>query len=526
MKTSVTLNGDAIPYSAAYHALHSESRAARKEELKDFELIIPYLDRLKANNPGSVIGYTRDADLTLRDLHVFPEFVNESLNFVRPVISLDAAHLKGKYKGTLFIATVLTANNEVYPLGFLISSGNEDLATWTKMLTLLKEACPLIASTDAWHAEERESYFHSDHHSEFLRFVFISDRDKGLKAALKAIFPRNLETSCAKHIDANVAQKYGQKCARLVCPIAKTFSTRRENYLLEQIRIIKPDAVSYLLEDLKDVVWRGTSWLDERKPLPARYGIVTSNTSESVKSMFMDARNVGWLRAVDTIIDIMSTRISKLRSKYQGKDDNDIVPRVAQVVKKRWDESAGFDIVELEVGSDQFKVVNTAQHTNSQADTEDAMDEDDTNHSIPNIPLVNGQRSTHILKPDNGWCTCGVWQEFHYPCHHACAYFRKWLEKDLTHVFQSEVDEVYSYHALKELFKRNIVPVVLDSVAYDGQTKPPVVTQRMSGRPKVKRIRRRSELLNAENSPVSCSICGQRGHNRRTCKKEKEMLSL
>jgi hypothetical protein len=100
------------------------------------------------------------------------------------------------------------------------------------------------------------------------------------------------------------------------------------------------------------------------------------------------------------------------------------------------------------------------------------------------------------------------------------------LEKDLTHVFQSEVDEVYSYHALKELFKRNIVPVVLDSVAYDGQTKPPVVTQRMSGRPKVKRIRRRSELLNAENSPVSCSICGQRGHNRRTCKKEKEMLSL
>jgi hypothetical protein len=49
----------------------------------------------------------------------------------------------------------------------------------------------------------------------------------------------------------------------------------------------------YLLEDLKDVVWRGASLLlDERKPLTARYGIVTLNMSESVNGMFTDAQNV------------------------------------------------------------------------------------------------------------------------------------------------------------------------------------------------------------------------------------------
>ena len=53
-------------------------------------------------------------------------------------------------------------------------------------------------------------------------------------------------------------------------------------------------------------------WLDGGKPLTARYGIVTSDNNESANSMVMDAQNVGWLRAVDTILDIMSTRISKL----------------------------------------------------------------------------------------------------------------------------------------------------------------------------------------------------------------------
>jgi hypothetical protein len=59
MKTSFTLNGNTIPYSTAYHALHSESQAARTEVFKDFQLIIPYLDRLTANNPGLVIDYTK-----------------------------------------------------------------------------------------------------------------------------------------------------------------------------------------------------------------------------------------------------------------------------------------------------------------------------------------------------------------------------------------------------------------------------------------------------------------------------------
>ena len=53
-------------------------------------------------------------------------------------------------------------------------------------------------------------------------FVFVSDQDKGLKSALKKLFPRNLEFSCAEHIASNVTLRLGKQCGRYVVAIAKT----------------------------------------------------------------------------------------------------------------------------------------------------------------------------------------------------------------------------------------------------------------------------------------------------------------
>jgi len=64
---------------------------------------------------------------------------------------------------------------------------------------------------------------------------------------------------------------------------------------------------------------------------------------------------------------------------------------------------------------------------------------------------------------------------------------------------------------------QKIYPVSLDTVAYDGETKPPLGSKRSSGRPRTKRIRRRSLYAASEDSPILCSNCGQAGHNKRTC---------
>jgi RNA:NAD 2'-phosphotransferase (TPT1/KptA family) len=134
---------------------------------------------------------------------------------------------------------------------------------------------------------------------------------------------------------------------------------------------------------MKDIRWRGTSWLDDELALPPRYGIVTSNTSESVNSMLSDARDVGWLQAVEKIVDIISTKIYRCRQKYKDCHAHGIVPIVAQVMKKRWDIAASLEVIELEEGLGQFKVVNTNYVASN--------DDDDVAHNSDDnaLPLVS-----------------------------------------------------------------------------------------------------------------------------------------
>jgi len=335
-----------------------------------------------------------------------------------------------------------------------------------------------------------------------------TDRDKGLKMALKAVFPENFEMSCVRHIAANVAQRYGKQCARYVCTIAKSFSVRHSNLLLDKIRTIKADAAIYL-EDITNngTLWRSTQWLssDSQEQLPPRFGIVTSNTSESVNNMFADARSVGWVEAFEKIVDIMTTRICSCRAKYKPRDDTDVVARVVQIIKKRWDAAASMTVMELEEDCGDFKVVETS-----------ITAEDPSDHPMP---PAHGHMSVHVVKPDLQWCSCGVWQDVMYPCRHACAVYRKWKEKEVDYILSDLVPAYYKFGYVKQMFTSNVFPVSLEGIAYDGVTKPPEATKRQAGRPRMKRIRHRSEFLHPDESPIVCSQCHQRGHNnKRTCR--------
>jgi hypothetical protein len=295
VKTAATRKGEVITYSAAYRALTVESKAASEEQKLGFQLLIPHLEKFKETNTGLFVLYVHNKDLNMKSLCIFPTFMNDSLKFVRPIISLDATHLRSKYKGTLLAATVLSATNQLYPLGFVVYSGNEDLSIWTEMLTALKEACPRVAT------ETDDNLYYGEGMIPGLNFAFISDRDKALKRAMQSIFPDNIEINCAKHIEANVAQRgFGQQCARLVFPHARTFSTLREAELLGKMRSIKPAAATYVL-GMNNGMRRGTLWMNKSHPLPPRYGILTSNSSESVNSMLAEARKLGWLEAEEKV---------------------------------------------------------------------------------------------------------------------------------------------------------------------------------------------------------------------------------
>ena len=129
IKTAANECGIILPYMTAYRVITKDVGVGRRLTAKSFEQMTPYLEAMKKCNTMSVIGCTKSQINELVDVYFFPGFMNDALQFVRPVVSLDAAHLRSEYKGTLYTVSVLSGNNDVFPIGVLISSGNEDRAT-------------------------------------------------------------------------------------------------------------------------------------------------------------------------------------------------------------------------------------------------------------------------------------------------------------------------------------------------------------------------------------------------------------
>jgi hypothetical protein len=100
--------------------------------------------------------------------------------------------------------------------------------------------------------------------------------------------------------------------------------------------------------------------------------------------------------------------------------------------------------------------------------------------------------STHIVKPALMWCSCGIWQDTLLPCRHACVVYRKSKSADKIYILANLINEYYSNGCVQRTFKRNIYPVSLDTLAYDGTTTPFSGSKRSSGRPRTKRVMQRS----------------------------------
>ena len=81
--------------------------------------------------------------------------------------------------------------------------------------------------------------------------------------------------------------------------------------------------------------------------------------------------------------------------------------------------------MELELECGDVKVVGMSSRQEEDYKGNDRKDQ---------TPLSVGSQVIHIVKPAQQWCSCGVWQEFLYPCRHGCAVYQKWEEKARTKI--------------------------------------------------------------------------------------------
>jgi hypothetical protein len=68
------------------------------------------------------------------------------------------------------------------------------------------------------------------------------------------------------------------------------------------------------------------------------------------------------------------------------------------------------------------------------------------------------------------------------------------------------------------MYKNNIFQAWIDYVKYNYTTMPPVVKKPQLGRPRSKQLCQQCEFLDPDKSPITCSDCGQQGHNKKHAK--------
>ena len=105
-------------------------------------------------------------------------------------------------------------------------------------------------------------------------------------------------------------------------------------------------------------------------------------------------------------------------------------------------------------------------------------------------------------------CSCLLFQDFGYPCIHACSAALKGGVD-----IQSLCIDERRVGSLQAVYQFGIIPIDLETV--QSMALLPPLVQRQTGRPKVKRIRSQNEYR--QKKIHFCSFCHKRGHNVKTC---------
>ncbi|KAG7349582.1 MULE transposase domain containing protein [Nitzschia inconspicua] len=343
-----------------------------------------------------------------------------------------------------------------YPVSFAIMKDGEDVEGWKWFLELLVQAVPLL------------KMLHPDNRCRFCYFTFMSDRQKELIQALQQVFPDNHHCFCSVHIARNVEKDVGKQVAIHVYALSATFSKRESDDLMAKINAISVRGKKYL-EGISANQWRSTAWVDD-PTLPPRFGIVTTNISESANSMVGDARTGSWLECTNNIVRTMMNRICSLREENYGREG--VVDKVAGILERRWKNCSNFQVREVVKGGSQFDVFRPSRGA-SQPETNRLLD-------------VREQT-----------CECGKRQEHGDPCIDADPTTGCLRCKQCNTSWTIMSANIIKTKTVNELLKENIVPVSLDVK---------------------KRFRKRSCFSDdADKSFIVCSICKKRGHNIKTC---------
>ncbi|KAK3218369.1 hypothetical protein Dsin_012339 [Dipteronia sinensis] len=219
-----TMYGIQIMYSKAHQALHYALSPTYGTHEETFKLLPSFGYVLEQPNPGTI------TDLQCADdgkfLYFFMSLGASVRGFrrcMRPIIAVDGTHLKGRFRGTMFVATAQDGNEQVYPIAFGYDDSENNLS-WELFLDCLK--CALSHIDD---------------------LVFTSDRHASIEAGISKVFPYATHTTCCWHFAENVKKRFHRKdVAAIIDKAARAYTEFKYNRYMGELRNLHKNAFDYV----------------------------------------------------------------------------------------------------------------------------------------------------------------------------------------------------------------------------------------------------------------------------------------
>jgi hypothetical protein len=463
--------GCVVTTSTMNRALEIATHNYLHDHLDGFNLLAPYMDHVKSRG-----GY---ADLDVVDIsthHDVPKFqflrVFVSLKEQRHLakfteyICLDAAHLYGKFGGTLFCASTLNAEGHMVILAQAIMP-KEDLDNWYYFLRHFKEAG-----------------LHGN-----IKFL-MSDRDKGLISAVSDLFPDIPHSKCLRHLEQNFIIRFGKSAKSDFGAMARSYTI--QGYTKYRNKILAGKNGQEKI-----------AWIDKAQPelwcralFPVhRYGVITSNTIEIVWHAFQGVRHLPALELLLHIEGYVLEHRYKMLEKVNAMQTI-VTSKVVKLLEEESSKATNFD--SRTINENAGRVVYRAE-------------------SYMQEFSVDIEECT---------CTCNQFQEMQFPCRHAVRFITAncGLRPELFCSDIHSVARMRQMYTLEDGYTPSYATkAVLHELAFANPHMqiclvPPVV-EVLRGRKRKNRIE--SQTTNGKSRTgrtTLCPVCNQRGHRRENCR--------
>ncbi|KAG5534952.1 hypothetical protein RHGRI_022909 [Rhododendron griersonianum] len=444
-----------ISYHQAWWGIEKARGQVFGDYVKSFSSLKWYIGATKSVNPGSHIELESN-DETKRFKRVFVAFgaCLNGFNHCRPLIFLDAAHLKGRYRGTILGATGKNGNQGIYPICFAVVD-SETYENWRWFLEHLR----LVLAPGR-------------------NITFISDRHMGLLMARRDIFPESGHGYCLLHLKRNLrdhlkgtTRAHRERMVSLF--VCCAYAPTREIFHQTMSSLVSSGGyrVNEFLTNLHYENWSNAFFRGQR------YGEMTSNVAESFNSWIEEERHLPITTLVDAlrlkIMNMLSERRDQSR-KWVGK----VCPEMDKRLRASFNESRTW-------------VVSAAG---------DGVHEV---HSFPNVTVDINRRI----------CSCQSWQLTGFPCAHSVVVLAS-CGKDIT----DYVDPYYFTQTFCAAYSYSIQPIPtvwMPERPIEEDFLLPPLCKKPPGRPRNKRIPSRGENVSLIRCG-RCHKMGK--HNRKSCK--------